>query len=267
MTRIMWNSIGQRRYEVGIDRGVLYLPQEGIAVPWNGLTSVSDVSDTVVEPLYFNGIKYYDYVSRGDYKGTLKAFTYPEEFELYDGVQESGNGIFVTGQIPTGVFHLSYRTMIGDDIDGVGGGYKIHVLYNLTAKPSNKTYSTINNSQAAQEFSWELSSVPMAGLNLRPSSHIIFDTTKMHEIAIAEVEQALYGTDTQDPQMKTIDEFEFITTTAAEIEIVDNGDGTWSASGSDYFIKQMPGVGLFTIKEADAVYLDDETYEISTTES
>ncbi|UVK59309.1 major tail protein [Gordonia phage Pherobrine] len=267
MTRIAWNSVGQRRFEVGIDRGVLYLPDEDIAVPWNGLTAVNDVSETNVEPLYFNGIKYFDYISRGDFRATLKAFTYPEEFELYDGVRESGNGIFVTGQIPTGVFHLSYRTMIGNDVDGVTAGYKIHVLYNLTAKPSSKSYSTINNNQAAQEFSWDLTSVPMAGLNLRPSSHIIFDTTKMHELAISEVEQALYGTDTTEPSMKTIDEFEFMTTTAAEIEIEDHGDGTWSAHGSDYFIKKMPGVGLFTIKEADAVYLDDDTYEISTTES
>ncbi|QPL14673.1 major tail protein [Gordonia phage Schwartz33] len=266
MTRIVWNSVGQRRFEVGIDRGVLYLPDEGVAVPWNGLTAVDEVSDTVVEPLYFNGIKYFDYVSRGDFRGTLKAFTYPEEFELYDGVRASGNGIFVTGQVPTGVFHLSYRTMIGNDVDGVSSGYKIHVLYNLTAKPANKSYSTTNQKNSAQEFSWDLTSVPVAGLNLRPSSHIIFDTTKMHELAILEVEQALYGTDTIEPSMKTIDEFEFITTTAAQIDIVDNGDGTWSATGSDFFIKQMPGVGLFTIKDADAVYLDEDTYEISTTE-
>lgn len=267
MSRVLWNSVGQRRYEVGIDRGVLYLPAEGIAVPWNGLTSVDETSDTTVEPLYFNGIKYYDYVSRGDYKGVLKAFTYPEEFELYDGVRESGNGIFVTGQIPTGIFHLSYRTMVGNDVDGMSGGYKIHVLYNLTAKPSNKTYSTINQSQTAFEFSWDLSSVPVAGLNLRPTSHIIFDTTKMHEIAISEVESVLYGTDTAEPTMKSIDEFEFITSTASELEIVDHGDGTWSASGSDYFIKKNEAQGQFTIKEADAIFLDEDTYEISTTES
>ncbi|QGJ88006.1 major tail protein [Gordonia phage Avazak] len=266
MTRVAWNSVGQRKYEVGIDRGVLYLPSEGVAVPWNGLTSLDEVSDTTVEPLYFNGVKYYDYVSRGDYKATLRAFTYPEEFELYDGVRESGNGIFVTGQIPTGTFHLSYRTMIGNDIDGVSSGYKIHVLYNLTAKPSTKKYSTINGDESAFEFAWELSSVPVEGLNLRPSSHIIFDTTKMHELAILEVESILYGTATTEPEVKTIDEFEFLTSTAAEVEIVDNGDGTWSASGSDFYLKHNPAYGIFSIKEADAVYLDEYTYEISSTE-
>lgn len=264
--KLAWNSVGQRKFETGIDRGVLYLPEEGIAVPWNGLISVDEVSDTSVEPLYFNGIKYYDYVSRGDYKGTLRAYTYPEEFELFDGVRESGNGIFVTGQIPTGVFHLSYRTMIGNDLEGVSGGYKIHLLYNLTARPSNKTYSTINQESQAYEFSWDLSSVPVEGLNLRPSSHIIFDTTMMHEIAIFDVEQTLYGTDTTQPEVKTIDEFETMTTMASDIQIEDHGDGTWSATGSDYFIKRNLANGVFTIKEADAVYLDSVTYEISSTE-
>lgn len=263
MTRVQWNSVGKRRYEVGIDRGVLYLPDEGKAVPWNGLTSVDEVSDTTVEPLYFNGVKYFDYVSRGDFKGSLKAFTYPPEFELYDGVRESpGNGIFITGQIPKGTFHLSYRTMIGDDLNGVDGGYKIHVLYNLTAKPSNKTYSTINNSQSAFEFSWELSSVPVSAFNLRPTSHIIFDTSKMHEIAIYELERALYGTATTEPMVLTVDEFEFMASTAPDIEIEDHGDGTWSASGSDYFIKANEAYGEFIINEALATYIDPETYEI-----
>ena len=263
MTRMAWNSVGQRKYEVGIDRGVLYLPDQGIAVPWNGLTSVSETSSTTVEPLYFNGIKYYDYVSRGDFQGTLKAFTYPEEFELFDGVRESANGIFVTGQIPTGVFHLSYRTMIGNDVDGISSGYKIHVLYNLTAKPSNKSYSTINHGHSAFEFSWDLYSVPVEGLNLRPTSHIIFDTTKMHELAILDVESALYGTDYQDPELVSIDEFETMTSKAMEVTITDNGDGTWTATGSDFYIKRDRLSGHITIKDVDAEFIDANTYTIT----
>ena len=263
MARMAWNSVGQRKYEAGIDRGVLYLPDQGIAVPWNGLTSVNETSATKVDPLYFNGIKYYDYVSRGDFQGTLKALTYPEEFEIYDGNVESVNGIYVTGQIPTGIFHLSYRTMIGDDVDGISSGYKIHVLYNLTAKPSNRIYSTVNDRHAAQEFSWDLYSVPAEGLNLRPTSHIIFDTTKMHELAILDVEAALYGTDYTEPEIVSIDEFETMTSTAMELTVVDNGDGTWSVIGSDFYIKRNHQASLFTIKEANAEYLDEFTYEIT----
>lgn len=263
MTRMEWNSVGQRRYEVGIDRGVLYIPGSDIAVPWNGLTSVNETSSTTVEPLYFNGIKYYDYVSRGDFQGTLRAYTYPEEFELYDGVLASSNGIFVTGQIPPGTFHLSYRTMIGNDIDGISGGYKIHVLYNLTAKPSVKNYSTINHNQSAFEFSWDLYSVPVEGLNLRPTSHIIFDTTKMHELAIRDVEAALYGTEYEDPKVVSIDEFETMTSTATELSIVDNHDGTWSVSGSDFYIKQNRQTGVVKIENAEAEFLDEFTYNIT----
>lgn len=268
MSQIEWNSIGNRNYEIGLDRGVLYVPDKEIAVPWNGLTAVDEMSDTTVDPLYFNGIKYYDYVTRGDYKGTLKAFTYPDEFELFDGVLESpANGIFITGQVPANTFHLSYRTLIGNDVDGVDKGYKIHVLYNLTAKPSNKSYATLGGRAAsAFEFSWDLTSVPVEAFNLRPTSHIIFDTTKMHELAIYEIERTIYGTDTTPAQILSIDDFEEMTQFAADIQILDNGNGSWSALGSDYFIKTNGQYGQFRINEANAVYLDDNTYEITSTE-
>ena len=268
MAEIEWNSVGKRIFEVGLDRGVLYIPDQEIAVPWNGLTNVDDVPDSTIEPLYFNGVKYHDYISRGDYKGTLSAFTYPEEFELFDGVFESpANGIYITGQIPTNTFHLSYRTMIGNDIEGQNLGYKIHILYNLTAKPSAKAYGTLGpTAAAAYEFSWELSSVPVAAFNLRPTSHIIFDTTKMHELAIYEIERTIYGTDETPPQILSIDEFEEMTQFVADIQITDNLDGSWNAAGSDYYIKLNRASQEFAIHEANAVYLDSQTYEITSTE-
>lgn len=267
MSKIEWNSVGNRRFEVGLDRGVLYIPDKSTAVPWNGLTAVDETSDSTIEPLYFNGVKYYDYVSRGDYKGVLKAYTYPDEFELYDGVLQSpANGIYITGQVPTSTFHLSYRTMVGDDINGYDRGYKIHVLYNLTAKPSNKSYRTMGGrAESAFEFSWDLSSVPVDAFNLRPTSHIIFDTTKMHELSIYEIERTLYGTDEEKPQVLSIDEFEDMSQFAADIQILDNGDESWSAIGSDYFIKTNLKFGQFTIHEANATYTDENTYTISST--
>lgn len=263
MTQLQWSSVGDRRFEQGIDRGVLYIPGDGVAVPWNGLVSVDAVSDTTIDPFYFNGVKYFDYVSRGDFKGTLKAYTYPEEFEIFDGVLESpNNGIFITGQRPTGNFHLSYRTMIGNDVEGLNGGYKIHVLYNLTARPSNKSYATIDNDPKIEPFVWDLSSVPVEAFNLSPTSHIIFDTTKMHEGAIYEIERALYGTETTPPQVLSIDEFEELAAQAPDVVIVDNGDGTWTATGSDYYIKVNNAYGEFTINQIDATYLDEDTYEV-----
>lgn len=265
MAQLHWNSVGQRRYEQGVERGVLYIPGDGVAVPWNGLISVEASSDSTVEALYYNGIKYFDFVTRGDFKGRLKAFTYPEEFEIFDGVLESpNNGIFITGQRPTGNFHLSYRTNIGNDIDGYLG-YKIHVLYNLTAKPALKTYETITDNPAAAEFVWDLTSVPVEAFNLHPTSHIIFDTTKMHEGAIYEIERVLYGTTTTDPQVLSVDEFELLASVAPEIVVIDHGDGTWSATGSDYYLRLNPGGQEFRIEGIDALYLNETTYEISTT--
>lgn len=265
MAQLNWNSVGTRRFEVGIDRGVLYIPSDNIAVPWNGLTAVEEASDTTVEPLYFDGLKYYDYSSRGDYRGVLKAYTYPEEFELFDGVFESpANGIYVTGQVSPTTFHLSYRTMVGNDVDGVDKGYKIHILYNLTAKPSNKVYATRGGkAESAYEFAWELSSVPTPAFNLRPTSHIIFDTTKMHETAIYEIERTIYGTATTDPVILSVDDFEEMTATAPDLEVVDNGDGSWSVTGSDFYIKRNLGSGEFLIREADAAYLDENTYTLT----
>lgn len=264
MSQIQWNSVGERRYELGIDRGVLYLPSQGIAVPWNGLISVDEATDSTIQPFYFNGVKYYDHVQTGDYKGTLKAFTYPPQFEPFDGVLESPtNGIFITGQKNPGVFHLSYRTMIGNDVDGLNGGYKIHVLYNLTAQPSRRLYATMTDQSSAYEFSWDLSSVPVDAFQLQPSSHIIFDTTKMHPAAISAVEEVLYGSEERDPEVLSVDEFEELTSVADDLIIIDHGDGTWSAIGSEYYIKQKLRSTEFAIENANARYLDADTFEIS----
>lgn len=267
MAQITWNSSGHRLFEAGLDRGVLY-PPGGSPVAWDGLTAIEESPDTKIEPLYFNGLKYHDYISRGDYKATLKAFTYPKEFEIFDGIGDSpANGISVLGQIPPDTFHLSYRTMLGNDLDGIDKGYKIHVLYNLTAVPSTRQYATLMPSISAYEFSWELSSVPIEAFELRPTSHIIFDTSKMHESSIYEIERALYGTETTDGMVYPPDDFEHIAKSAPNMVV--NGphaDGTWTVVGSDFYIKKEFDTGFFTIKEANAVYLDANTYNISSSE-
>lgn len=264
MAKLDWNSVGDRRYELGIDRGVLYIPSQEVAVPWNGLTSVDTITDSKVEPFYFNGVKYFDHVSADDFKGALRAFTYPPEFEEFDGVRElQTNGLFVTGQNQTTTFHLSYRTLIGNDLDGLNAGYKIHVLYNLTAKPSAKSSATLESDASAFEFVWDLSSIPQSVGRLQPSSHIIFDTTKMHPAAIVEVERILYGTDETKPTALSINEFENVLSLADDLIIIDHGDGTWSATGAEYYIKQRLGSSEFAIENSNAVFIDEHTFVIS----
>lgn len=267
MAKINWDSTGERQYELGIDRGVLYIPHQSVAVPWHGLTSVETVSDTTIEPFYFNGVKYFDNIATGDFQGSLRAFTYPDEFEEFDGVSElPTNGLFVTGQQSSNVFHLSYRTMIGNDLEGLNRGYKIHVLYNLTVQPAVKSNKTLGDNPEAYEFGWNLYSVPMGVNGLKPSSHIVFDTTRMHPAAITELERVLYGTDETQPQVLSIDEFTDLLAVADDLIIVDHGDGTWSATGPEYYIKRKLGSSEFAIENSNAVFLDEWTYQISSSQ-
>lgn len=199
MTAVLWDQVGSRRFEGGCDRGVLYL-QDDTVVPWNGLTSVSDDStDTTIEEYFLDGVKYLNRRIVGDYAGTLKALTYPDEFIEYDGILEYDQGIFVTGQPVGKTFGLSYRTKIGNDTSGNDYGYKLHILYNLTAKPDTRTYATETSSVSAQEFSWTLAGVVVPVLGFRPMVHLIIDSTKVIDGAMGVFEGMLYGTDISDP--------------------------------------------------------------------
>lgn len=195
MTRLLWDQVGERRYEAGCDRGVLYLP-EGSPVVWNGLTSVEeDLGDVTVDSYYLDGVKYLDSRNLGDYSGTLKALTYPDEFLQFDGFQEFEEGLFATSQPVKETFGLSYRTKVGDDVSGLDLGYKLHVLYNLTAQPDNRSFSTLNASATSEEFSWKLTGIPIAIPGMRPAVHIVVDSTKVGAGSMENIENYLYGTE------------------------------------------------------------------------
>lgn len=198
MTKLTWDAIGTRRYENGVDRGVLYLP-DGSAVPWNGLVSVTDTSDATVEEHFLDGVKYLNRRTPEDYSGTLKAVTYPDEFLPFEGIQSVETGLYATAQPVNQTFGLSYRTGMAND-EG-SAGYKIHLLYNLTAKPDVKTYSTIGSSASADEFSWTLSGIPIKLPNMRPTVHVIIDSNKTGLEDLRYLEDYLYGTETSDGRL------------------------------------------------------------------
>lgn len=191
MTTLVWDGAGDRVYETGVDRGVLYLA-DGSGVPWNGLTSVEDKSTGAVTPLYFDGVKYDDIYVQGDFVATLKAYTYPDEFMEFEGVREAANGFFVSGQTPK-TFGLSYRTLLGNDVDPQLG-YKIHILSNLLAVPTTRTFRSNSRQPSMVEFEWTLSAVPSKLPGYRPTPHLIFDTTKSTPEFVTELEGILYGT-------------------------------------------------------------------------
>lgn len=190
---LKWDQIGDRRFETGINRGVLYLRSGGV-VPWNGLVSITEDRDQEVKSYYMDGVKYLDHYVPGSYSATLQAFTYPEELDKLTGVGEFAPGVFVHDQRAE-VFHLSYRTRVGNDLEGVDYSYKIHVLYNVLATPSSVSMETVGETLTPKPFQWKLTGTPNNMFGIRPTSHISLDARLMIPDRLIEVEELLYGRD------------------------------------------------------------------------
>lgn len=193
---IQWDAEGQRLYEVGVDRGVLYTKaasgyNNGVA--WNGLTAVNE-NPSGGEPtaLWADNTKYLNLLSTEEFGATIEAYTYPDEWAECDGSKAAATGIYI-GQQTRKPFGFTYRTLIGNDTDSQDHGYKIHLIYNATAKPSSKNYETVNDSPSAITFSYEISTTPVAVTNHKPTAHLIIDSTKADATKLASFEQTLYG--------------------------------------------------------------------------
>lgn len=263
MTAVVWDQVGTRYYEAGVDRGILYLPS-GNGVPWNGLLSVNEqVSGNEGTPIYFDGIKYGSVMALGDFAATLRAYTYPDEFLQFEGTLYVGNGLFVTNQQTTR-FGLSYRTKIGNDVEGDDLGYKIHVLYNLTAVPAQRNFQTFTADHNALEFEWNISAIPGEVSGFQPTAHLIFDTRLMDPLLLADIENTLYGDELNDAALPELSSLTSFIGSWVIIRIIENFDGTWTAEGPDNLITMLDAT-TFEIIQANAEYLDANTYVISDT--
>jgi hypothetical protein len=197
MAALVWDLVGDRYYETGVDHGVLYIPDESgvyaTGVSWNGLTSVSETpTGAEANAQYADNIKYLNLISVEEFGATLEAFTYPEEFAQFDGLGVPGPGIFV-GQQPRKTFGLSYRTRVGNDLEGDAYGYKLHLVYGCIASPSEKAYNTINDSPEAITFSWELSTTPVPVSGYQPTSLMVIDSGLVDPTKLEALEAELYG--------------------------------------------------------------------------
>lgn len=208
MTRLVWDSPDERFYKTGIDHGVFYVPDSqgeynnGFA--WNGLTSVDeDFGDDETESHYYDGVKYLDSYILGDFKATMTAFTYPDEFLPFEGVNEFNIGVYADDQ-PSKVFGLTYRTLTGSLIDGPDSSYQIHLLYNLTAVPSSLNYQNGSESPQPVDFSWEITSIPEIAWPYRPTAHIILDSELMNPEILEMLEDIIYGTDSTPPRLPSL---------------------------------------------------------------
>lgn len=261
MTAIVWDQVGTRFYEGGIDRGVLYLPS-GVGVPWNGLVAVNEtVAGGESDPVYYDGVKFAEIIVPGDYSATLQAYTYPDEFLEFEGILDLGNGLFAANQ-DKNRFGLSYRTMINNDEDTEA--YKLHILYNLTAVPSQKNFQTMSVNNNAMTFEWTITGIPGEIPGYRPTVHLIFDSRKMNALLLSDIENTLYGDVLSSPTLPPISTLSAFVGSWVVIRIIENFDGTWTAEGPDDLITMLDGT-TFQITQANAVYLDANTYVISDT--
>jgi hypothetical protein len=205
MSILYWDQLGQRFFETGVDKGVLYLPNvNGVytnGVAWNGLTSITESpSGAEPTPMYADNLKYLNMYSVEEFSATVEAYTFPSEFAQFDGMATPTTGVTV-GQQTRGKFGLSYRTRLGNDINGDELGYKLHLIYGCQASPSERAYNTVNDSPEAITFSWSIATTPVSVGSLKPTSILTIDSTKVNSTALGTLENFLYGTSGTDPSL------------------------------------------------------------------
>ena len=209
MPKLVWDDTGKHLFETGVQKGVLYPQVKGAypkGVVWNGLSSVTESpSGAESNPIYADDIKYLNLVSAEEFGATVEAYTYPDEFANCDGSAEISPGILI-GQQERQKFGLCYRTVLGNDTEGNAYGYKLHIIYNATASPSEKQYQTINDSPEAITFSWELSTTPTNVDGHKPTASLVIDSTKVDETKLKKLEDKLYGTESEEASLPTPNE-------------------------------------------------------------
>ena len=213
MAVLTWDQTGEKLYETGVQKGVLY-PVDGAVygkgVAWNGLTAVNETpSGAESTKLYADDIKYLDIRSAEEFGATIEAYSSPEEFDACDGTAELAAGVNIGQQNRKG-FGFCYRSTIGNDTEYNNYGYKLHIIYGLTASPSERSYSTVNDSPEAATLSWEVSSTPVNVAGFKPTSIITINSKKINPEALKEIEDALYGTTSEEPKILLPDEIKAI---------------------------------------------------------
>lgn len=250
MTQLVWDQVGERVYETGVDHGVLYIPNgSGVydnGYAWNGLTTVTESpSGAEANPQYADNIKYLNLLSAEEFGATIEAFTYPDEFAACDGSAEPVPGVTLEQQ-PRKTFGFSYRTKVANDLNPEAG-YKLHVVYGALAAPSEKARATVNDSPEAVAFSWEVTTTPVPVTGYKPTAHMVFNSTKVDADGLAALEQALYGTAGTEPHLPTPDEI--LAMFAGSITEVETVAPTYDAGTDIITIPSVTGV---------VYYVDDE---------
>lgn len=202
---LKWDQTGEKLYETGVEQLALFVQDANGAYPkgvaWNGVTAVNESPSGADETaLYANDSKYLGLRAKEDYGSTIEAYTYPDEFEQCDGSAEVATGVTI-GQQTRKPFGMAYKTLIGNDTEGEAHGYKLHLVYNATASPSEKSHSTINESPEAVTMSWEVTTTPLPIPGFKPSSQMTINSTKVDATKLANFEKIIYGSSEADARL------------------------------------------------------------------
>lgn len=205
MAKLTWDKVGERYYENGVKKGVLFPQAEDGTYPkgvaWSGLTSVTETgSGAEATPLYADDIKYLNLMSKEEFGATIAAYTAPPEFGVCDGTAEIATGVSI-GQQPRKAFGMSYQTILGNDVKNSKYGYKLHFIYGALASPSERAYTTENDSPEAMELSWEVSTTPVEVEGFEPTATVVIDSTKVKPDKLAALEKIIYGDDEVEPRL------------------------------------------------------------------
>lgn len=218
MAKLEFNTVGERLFETGVKRGVLYvMGDRGTyenGVVWNGLTAVTEKpTGAEATNLYADDIKYLVLTGAEEFEATIEAYTYPEEFEQCDGSAELAKGVNI-GQQSRKTFAFCYTTSLGNDTKGQEHGYKIHIIYGCKAKPSEKAYSTINDNPEAITFSWDVSTTPVPVEDMKPTATVVIDSTRVDPGKLRQLEEKLYGSASSEPTLMMPNEIKTLITAA-----------------------------------------------------
>lgn len=215
--KLTWDAVGEKYYEMGTKHGVLFvMSNTGVydkGVAWNGLTAVTESPSGADETkLYADDIKYASLRAAEDYGFTIEAYTYPEEWGVCDGSATVAKGVQI-GQQKRKAFGFTWETTVGNDLTDEAGT-KIHVAWNSTASPSEKSYATINDSPDAITFSWECSANPVDVSGYKPTAHMEIDLAKLKDATVQAIKGKLYGTESTEPTLPSPDELINLITTS-----------------------------------------------------
>lgn len=258
MSKVIFDNSGNRLYELGVDKCVMYSLDNRFAA-WNGVTEIAETKNDVTETIGFiDGVKYVNQISSSNFSASITAYTYPDLLSEHVGDIDEG---YTNQKLKP--FNMTYRTLIGNDTENEDYGYKLHLVYNITAVPTQTDFSSSGKDITLTDFSWELNTTPLTIPYMKPSSHFVINSKNVYPEVLSALERILYGDDKEDPSFPSFDELVLIFEENSEFRIINHGDGTYTAIGDDDSVKQIDAKTI-ELTSPSVFLISEDTFQAST---